>query len=145
MKKIAVSSLCLLLLYGCASPPKTGFEYSGGNSDKSVLAKMELLAEDIKMELIAQNNMSMSAAEYKSGDPVTIDFEGTVKDFSKVLTNMGFTVTSLGKRPPFELYVSLHYEQSQIHTILEDAAAQLPDFVAISIRGEKEIVINYGS
>jgi len=144
MKKIAILML-FLFISGCASKPKKGFEYSGVEADKTVLAKMESLAEDIKMELIAQNNMNMSDDEYQSGDPVTIDFEGTLKDFSKVLSNMGFNVMTIGKRPPFDLYVSLHYEHAQIYTILEDAAAQLPDFVSISMRDNNEIVINYGN
>lgn len=140
MIKLFAFGLLIATLSGCASSPNSG---AGFFAEKPVTDKMSKLADDIKRELIIQNRMNLSGGDFATGKKITIDFEGTVSDFARNLSEMGFTVRTIGKKPAFDLYLNLHHDQVKIYFILEDAATQLPGFVHIDMYADDEIVISY--
>lgn len=142
--KTIVTLIAIFALSGCATrSPEISSDTK--KNVRPVASRMADLAEDIKRELMIQNSIQKRDVEYKPGDPITVEFEGTLEDFSAALSKMGFQCSIIGKRPNFDLYLNLHYERANIVTILEDAATQLPDFVHIEMRGDKEIVFSYES
>lgn len=139
------------LTAGCASrnPPKSASQFPPVGEDRLLQAAQEIKQEMRRMNQIAAPSVPPSQAQTEQAIPrefmriTSIDYDGDIDGFLRDLRSTGlYDVRVYGRRPAFDLPVSLHLYRQPMWRVLEDAGIQLGRFATIAIKSGV-VMVNY--